>query len=627
MVMAAGYGPTLFDDLAYRDTRHPAGGFYINHGGEVDWTDGFSGAGGSSNGIKYVPGHFVRYALNHNDLAIQAHEANFPDTDHEVAAIEEVHPSRFGRTRCAWFSPSCTHHAYCRGAKALDADARRSRNTMGDVVRWSEYHRYDVVVVENVVEVKLWCDHHSNLVKNKKTGALEEKGCSCGLSFRDWCAEMEKLGYIRQEVYLNSQHVLVPQSRDRLYVVWHREGIKAPNLDFTPMSYCSTCEKPVAGIQTWKKPSRGSNREKNPDLLRWGRYNQQYVLTCPTCTSVVAPAVIGSETIIDPTLPIEPIGARKKPIAEATRERIRHGLMRLGTTRPVQLQVGGNLYERAPGKRVWSLDAPLRTVTTSATMAMCVPAGSQKGAAVSGSVPTQTLTASDRLAAVMLRYGGQSTSPRTMGEPMPTITAHDRQIGVVVPNMTNNVASLPAEPTGAVTTGNRHMLVTLRNNGTVEPEAVPAATVAASGTHHGVLVYNGVPGFVRELGDAAGTVTGRDKQSLLVPLRTGNVPTELTQPMPALSTRTDAALLEYSDADIDECLFRMLKWPELAQAQGMHRRYDGQPYLLTARVPAGKGRFKELTDEQRVGFIGNAVASPCAEAIVVAVGDALAASS
>ena len=32
-----------------------------------------------------------------------------------------------------------------------------------------------------------------------------------------------------------------------------------------------------------------------------------------------------------------------------------------------------------------------------------------------------------------------------------------------------------------------------------------------------LLVYNGVPGFVRSLEDAAGTVTGRDKQSLLVP--------------------------------------------------------------------------------------------------------------
>lgn len=54
--------------------------------GTVDWTDMFCGAGGSSVGIESVPGHRVTQALNHWDLAVEAHNANFEHAEMEAAA-------------------------------------------------------------------------------------------------------------------------------------------------------------------------------------------------------------------------------------------------------------------------------------------------------------------------------------------------------------------------------------------------------------------------------------------------------------------------------------------------------------------------------------------------------------
>ena len=351
---------------------------------------------------------------------------------------------------------------------------------MWDVTRWTEHHRYDAVVVENVVEAKLWCDEHA--LPPLRPGG-KPRGCSCGVTFEKWKRQMLDLGYEAEEVYFNSQHAGVPQSRDRLYVVFWRTGIKPPRLDFQPTAWCSSCERVVHGVQTWKKPSRNSGRARDRRLLRWGRYGKQYLYTCPSCTAVVAPAVLGSWAIIDHTLRIASIGSRKKPIAAATRNRIRTGLVRIGRHRPVQLQVGGNLFERPGYARLWSIDDPLRTVTTTRTMAMLTPAGSREGKAKPMSDPSQTLTGSHRLAAV-------------------------------IPNKTGNLGGSLEQPAGAVTTSPAgHMLVALRRHGKGQADGVPAPSVTAGGHHHGlvalrdgmddrqiaVLVYNGNPGHVRVL--------------------------------------------------------------------------------------------------------------------------------
>lgn len=351
-------------------------------------------------------------------------------------------------------------------------------------------------------------------------------------------------------------------------------------------------------------------------MFEWGRYGIQYVYACPECAAVVAPAVTGARSIIDWSLPAERIGDRAKPLAPKTMARIAAGLTRLQTLEPVQVQVGGNLFERRPGVRIWSIDDPLRTV-----------------------VCTQQL-------ALVVRYGGQGASPRVLSEPMQTITSHDRQIGLVVQNMENNVGRSVDEPTPPVTSGGNHMLVqvnrsskgkavdrladpldiptrtiaghgelgivTLRNHADEAQSArLPVPTVTGGGYHHGLIVYNGNPGHVRELEEGLGTVKGRDSQSLLVPQVRGSVARSVGEPVGTLTSKQHEALV-LSEADLDDCRFRMLQWHELLRAQAPFDHTDGRPYMLDARKRNARGRFVDLANEDRVKMIGNMVSSPVA---------------
>lgn len=604
--------------------------------GTLEATDLFCGAGGSSLGLEYVRCRecgrqliTVTQALNHWDLAVEAHNANFPHADHDLHDVEVVPATRFRRTPLLWASPECVHHAYCRGKKSDDASAERSRMTMWDVWRFTDYHRYDAIIVENVIEARLWED------------------------FDDWFEALEDLGYEGQIVYFNSQFALpTPQSRDRMYVVFWRDGIRKPELDFQPVSWCSSCEAVVKGIQWWKKASPGSLRTQ-PGKFEWGRYGSQYTYLCPHCYETVAPAVVGAKSIIDWQMPLTRIGDRPKPLAPKTRTRIKTGLERLATTEPVTVQVGGHLYERPGYARVWSVEDPLRAVTGTQYMGLVVPVGGQTGQARRArdiEEPVGAVTTENHRA-VVVRAGGQSAAPKEVGEPMGTITAHDRQMSLLVPNMTHNNGHSDEEPLGAVTTGNRHMLVrvnragdrralpieepmptvaghgemalvSFRNHGDAEPIEKPAHTVTAGGYHHGLLVYNGNPGFVRDLEDAAGTVTGRDKQSLLIPYygQSNGRPTAV--PLGAVTGKDREALVITED-DIDDCLFRMLQWPELLAAQQMHLMPDGSPYQLTAKRKNKRGQFVELSNELRVKMIGNAVSAPVATMLGEALVEAL----
>ena len=604
--------------------------------GILEATDIFCGAGGSSLGLEHVvcpqcerPLIKVTQALNHWDLAVQAHNANFPNADHDVHDVEVIPARRFRRTPLLWASPDCTHHAYCRGPKDGTPEAERSRATFGDIVRFTAHHRYDAVIVENVVEARLWCDT-----------AGHPRKCSCGSSYDAWFKAMCDQGYEGQIVYFNSQFALpTPQSRDRMYVIFWRDGLPRPNLDFRPHAWCTECEQVVRGVQTWKPASKGSTRER---IHEWGRYGQQYIYTCPNaaCGRPVAPAVVGAKSIIDWSDPGERIGDRTykngkpKDLAPKTRNRIKVGLERLQTTRPVTVQVGGNLFERQGYARVWSVDDPLRAVTGTSYTAVVTPDPE----------------------AVVLRYGGQAPAPRVVGEPMNTLTAHDREVGVVVPNMTHNTGRSTDEPVPAVTGGNRnllvqlnrgdkngrvdesrtrqlelpmpcvtgahrgeHALVSMRNHGDVKPVELPAQSICGGGYHHGLLVYNGNPGHVRDIEfEPCGVVKGRDSQALLMPYYGTGVPHRVEEPVGTVTTKDRQALV-VTDADIDDCLFRMLKWTELLRAQMMHALPDGTPYQLTARRRDRRGNFVGLSNELRVKMIGNAVSSPVATMLGYAV--------
>ena len=186
---------------------------------DITVTDLFCGAGGSSIGAEASGARLVM-AANHWRLAIETHNSNFPNADHDCADVSQVNPRRYPRTDILIASPECTNHSQAKAHKVrstiwepnADLAEERSRATMWDVPRFAEHHRYRYVIVENVVDARYW------------------------VAWDAWLSAMTAMEYEHEVVYLNSMHAgspaaaPAPQSRDRMYVVFWRTGNPAPDL-------------------------------------------------------------------------------------------------------------------------------------------------------------------------------------------------------------------------------------------------------------------------------------------------------------------------------------------------------------------------------------------------------------
>jgi hypothetical protein len=150
---------------------------------------------------------------------------------------------------------------------------------MWDVVRFAEQMHYDAIVVENVVEATKW------------------------ILWGAWLKAMTDLGYEHQILSHNSMHHGVPQSRDRIYVVWWKKGL-TPVLEMEQSAWCSRCDCVRQVRQAWK-----NGRSV-------GRYRQQWIWTCTECRSPCDPSTEPASGIIDWELDCPRIGDRPLEGAE-----------------------------------------------------------------------------------------------------------------------------------------------------------------------------------------------------------------------------------------------------------------------------------------------------------------------
>lgn len=309
-------------------------------------TDQFCGAGGSSQGAS-AAGVEVKMALNHWKLAIETHNTNFPNTNHDCTDISACDPRRYPTTDILITSPECTNHSLAKGKKIVqkqmdmfttgkvDASAERSRATMWDVCRFAEYHRYNAIIVENVVDARKW------------------------IMWDAWINAMSLLGYNYKCVYLNSMHCHpTPQSRDRMYVVFWKKGNKAPMLDYMPLAYCAKCGKDVNAVQTWK------DRRKN-----FGKYKQQYVYCCPVDSTIVEPYYYAAFNCIDWSNIGNRIGDRTKPLSANTVRRINYGLNKFGK----QPMIVNDQHSTGIDFRVKSINEQLSTIPTAHGLRLVTP--------------------------------------------------------------------------------------------------------------------------------------------------------------------------------------------------------------------------------------------------------------
>ena len=607
--------------------------------------DFFCGAGGSSQGAAAVPGVSVRLAANHWDKAIESHSLNFPGTEHFQGDIHDADVRRFPAGDLFWASPECPAWSQARGKRRdydkqpdlfgdvlPDAAADRSRALMWDVPKYLEAMKLRgrpvlAGVVENVTDVRNW------------------------IHWREWVRSIEVLGYRTRLIALNSMHArptvtrYAPQSRDRLYLAYWSVSLRRdPDWDrwLRPQAWCPSCEETVDAVQWWKR--RGNDM---------GRYRQQYLYTCPRVAcrgQVVEPAVMPAAAAIDWSVAGTRIGDRAVPLKPKTIARIEAGLRRYA--RPITLEAAGNTYERRPGVRTWPADAPLTTLTTTATKALAcpplmVPAGGtwrDDATSVTEPMTARTTRENDGLAippfCVPLR-SGRDRSLRADREPLATVVADGGNHGIVTgpgqPFITvhrggeGDIRTVAVtDPLPAVTASGNHLglavppfIAELRNNMDARPVTDPLSTVATSGSHHGLVVpdaalimrNNTARGDQGQMSTPVGeplrTLTAAGHQSLidwrhlLVPYYGTGVARPVSEPAGTMSAVDRYALASLAVA-VEDVLFRMLEPPEIGNAMAFFPGY---------RVVGNK--------REKVRQFGNAVTPPVTEVIVSALAEAI----
>ena len=452
----------------------------------VQFLDFFAGFGGASSGLVEAGFELVT-AYNHWERAIEVHSANHRDADHVQGDLSGYDMRRLPYAPVLWASPECTWHSPAGGRKRvqateptlfgddpLPADAGvRSRATMFDPIRAAEARGFDVVIIENVVEVASWP------------------------LFESWLQMWEALDYSWKVVNVNAAHVYseknpaAGQWRDRIYVVLTRKGVPQPRLEPSPPAWCEQCNAVVSTRQHWKKPG--------PDgAPRFGKYGQQYVYVCDAgahALQVVEPYVLPAAAVIDwSDLGIR-IGDRPKhglrPLAAATMRRIEVGLRMFA--RPAVVAAAGQTWDAANPRHPHhgEPDSYYRAWDSAAPLTVRQARGSGDGIAVpphmiavnhdgdararefdAGPLPTRSTKIGDGLIFppyLVDKYdyqGGDERRLRPLDTALGTVTTSPHGMLAVPPFVTEMYGTGTARG--------------------VEQEAL--STVTAGGNHHGVAV-------------------------------------------------------------------------------------------------------------------------------------------
>lgn len=557
-------------------------------------SDFFCGAGGSSQGVRrlsqrYNGGLEVKLAMNHWRLAIETHNTNFPETTHVCTDISACDPRRYFSTTIAVMSPECTTRSPAGGNRhksekkameifddgKINPATERSRATMWDVCRFAEYHNYQAIIVENVVEAKT-------------TWPL----------FDTWLNAMHVLGYNHKCVYLNSMHFWpTPQSRDRMYIVFWKKGNNTPVLDYTPKAYCSACTKDVNAIQSWK-PGRS-----------FGKYKKQYMYCCPVHGTIVEPYYYAAFNCIDWSDLGKRIGDRKSPLAPNTVKRIDYGLNKFGN-KPLIVTTKYHSENVANGTR--SIDDVLRTQCSEQAHAVLNPfiindkhtTGVDFRVRDALSETTNTVDCDPRFKVVVpfIIQAEQSSNLKNAKSAFDTVnTQATRQTMGVISHPIIVDGNFDAKPSRAssileeFTTQNTHqrnsILFPMVVNNTSTSFSKPASEPLPSQTTVGT----------------GGILTTEAWNSFFAAYHNGSHCTNhFTDAMGTVPTKDSLSMISYMNPKIEDCYYRMLKANEIKLAMAFDKEY--------IVLGSGKDQVKQC---------GNAVTPPVMEWLVQQVVESL----
>ncbi|MCF6467311.1 DNA cytosine methyltransferase [Nonomuraea sp. MG754425] len=484
--------------------------------------DLFSGFGGLTQGIERA-GFTTILAANHDEYKVEVHEKNHPNAEHWIADLVDTEASDYHsaadlpRADLLVAGVSCTNHsqantqkAYQLGLALFELDdpeyqeratrSEKDRATATCALQYAAKHHPWMALIECTTELYSWGPR----VPGKKYGD--------GTTFRWWLKQWGIERYKHRILYLNSMFFGVPQSRDRLYIIFWDEKLPAPDLDHRPESWCGFCGTIVQAVWTWRTgvPATGSVR-----------YGKQYEYRCPSCRRVVIPPFAPSLNALDLSDLGPKIGDR--PLKEFTDKK---------TGETVLSPLAPSTMARAERCRQKFADFP----------AVLMPAKAAHGSERHPWQPLSTQTSQQETAilstgALVAAAGntferpGSDCRTRTLDEPLPSQTATNTQALITPP------VSLV---TGQVMAAHRH-------NGDGQHITEPMDTVTTTHEKAVLLAVNNFQGSPRGVDEVLPTQGGSETLGLLsagvVPFRKNTVPTSHSEAMPTVTSDQIPGLL------------------------------------------------------------------------------------
>lgn len=201
----------------------------------MDCIDLFAGAGGFSTGAS-LAGCNVVWAANHWPDAVEWHSRNHPEAQHLCQDLHQADWSLVPKHDLMMASPCCQGHSKARGKAAGNPQHDASRSTAWAVVSAAEYHRPDLVLVENVPEFLQWT------------------------LYRPWELAMNALGYQVAPHIVDAADLGAPQNRVRMFLVLTRSSapllLNLPRLQRVAAS--SFIDMDAGNWQPIEKPGRAA---------------------------------------------------------------------------------------------------------------------------------------------------------------------------------------------------------------------------------------------------------------------------------------------------------------------------------------------------------------------------------
>lgn len=391
------------------------------------YIDLFCGAGGTSTGVELarVAGQKcakVIACVNHDANAIASHAANHPDAMHfteDIRTLELspliVHLAEMRRRYpnaavVLWASLECTNFSKAKGGQPRDAD---SRTLAEHLFRYIEAIEPDYIQIENVEEFMSWgdLDEHGKPI-SKDAGRL----------YRRWVENVCGCGYRFEHRILNAADYGAYTSRRRFFGQFARTGW------------------PIA----WPEPTHAKSGTAG-------------LLGERQCWKPV-------REVLDFSDEGESIFGRKKPLVDATLERIYAGLIKFVAGGKDAFLVKYNSMSRSGRYLAPGIDEPCPVVSTQNRLGIAQVnflskhyGGSPAGKNVSVEEPAGTITTWDHHAFITAYYGNGHN--HSVDAPAPTLTTRDR-LAFVDMQYGNGTPCGVDVPAGAVTTNPKHRLVT-----------------------------------------------------------------------------------------------------------------------------------------------------------------------